>query len=96
MTVYNITKAIDKSLLLSIKAYLNADKVTVLYTDWGNKFGVRVTDKFSNKSRERAAIVSKILWNKLCHEPITKFTDCPKVDVHNASLIKQHGRTYAK
>jgi len=96
MTVYNITKVIDKSLLLSIKAFLNADKVTVLYTDWGNKFGVRVTDKFSNKSRERAEVVSKLLWDKLSLEPITKFTNCPRVDVHNASLIRQHGRTYKK
>ena len=70
MTVYNITKVIDKSLLLSIKAYLNADKVTILYSDWGNKFGVRVTDKFSNKSRERAAVVSKVLWDKLCYKKV--------------------------
>lgn len=34
MTIYNITKVIDKSLLNSIKVYLNVDKVTILYTDW--------------------------------------------------------------
>ena len=94
MTVFNITKVIDKNLLSSIKAYLNADKVTVLYTDWGNKFGVRVTDK--NADKNKYAVVSKMLWDRLCHEPITKFTNCPKVDVHNASLIKQYGRTYKK
>lgn len=93
MTVYNITKVINKALLNSIKAYLNIDKVTVLYTSWGNKFGIR-TGKEVNK--RRLAIVSKMLWNKLKDEPITKFTDCPRIDVHNASLIKQYGRTYRR
>ena len=96
MTVYNITKVIDKTLLNSIKAFLNVDKVTVLYMDWGNKFGVRVLNKFHNASKERLNIISKVLWNKLSLEPITIFTNCPKVDVHNASLIKQYGRTYKR
>ena len=89
MAVYNITKVVSKSLLNSIKKYLNTDKVTVLYADWGNKFGVRV---INNIDKHKTSIISKFLWNKLCHEPITKFTNCPKVDVHNASLIKQYGR----
>ena len=93
MTVYNITKVIDKTLLNSIKAFLNVDKVTVLYTDWGNKFGVRV---MNNTNRDKANIINKLLWNQLSLEPITMFTNCPKVDVHNASLIKQYGRTYKK
>ena len=93
MTVYNITKVIDKTLLNSIKVYLNVSKVTVLYTDWGNKFGVRV---MNNTNRDKANIISRLLWNKLSLEPITMFTNCPKVDVHNASLIKQYGRTYKK
>ena len=96
MTVYNITKVIDKTLLNSIKAFLNVDKVTVLYTDWGNKFGVRVSGKLHNASKERLNAINKVLWNKLSLEPITMFTSCPKVDVHNASLIKQYGRTYKK
>ena len=93
MTVYNITKVIDKTLLNSIKAFLNVDKVTVLYTDWGNKFGVRVMD---NTNKDKANIISRLLWNKLSLEPITIFTGCPKVDVRNASLIKKYGRTYKK
>lgn len=93
MTVYNITKVIDKTLLNSIKAFLNVDKVTVLYTDWGNKFGVRVSD---NTNKDKANIISKLLWNKLSLEPITIFINCPKVDVHNASLIRQYGRTYKR
>ena len=44
----------------------------------------------------KANIINKLLWNKLSLEPITIFTSCPKVDVHNASLIKQYGRTYKK
>lgn len=90
MAVYNITKVINKSLLSSIKKYLNANKVTILYSDWGIKFGVR-TDS-TNKNKNKLQIVSKVLWRKLCSEPITKFTSCPKVDVHNASLIRQYGR----
>lgn len=94
MTVYNITKVIDKTLLNSIKNYLNIDKVTVLYTDWGNKFGVRCNN--SNKDMTKLNIVSNLLWNKLCNKPIELFTNSPKVDVHNASLIKQYGRAYKK
>lgn len=93
MTVYNITKVIDKALLNSIKAFLNVDKVTVLYTDWGNEFGVRT---INNTDKAKANIVSKLLWNKLSLEPITIFTNCPEVDTHNASLIRQYGRTYRK
>lgn len=93
MTVYNITKVVDDSLLLSIRAFLNVDKVTILYTDWGNKFGVRVEDKIHTASKERIAIISKILWNKLCNEPISKFTNSPRIDVHNASLIRKNGRS---
>ena len=94
MTVYNITKVIDKNLLSSIKVFLNVDKVTVLYTDFGNKFRVKTTDKLNNVRKDRLDIVSKVLWNKLAFKPIKMFTNCPKVDVHNASLIRQYGRTY--
>lgn len=93
MTVYNITKVIDKNLLSSIKVFLKVDKVTVLYTDFGNKFGVKTTDKLNNIRKDRLDIVSKVLWNKLSQKLITTFTNCPKVDVRNASLIRQYGRT---
>ena len=96
MTVYNITKVIDKTLLNSIKAFLNVDKVTILYTSFGNKFGVRITDKFHNVSKEKLNVVSKVLWNKLSLKTIKTFTNCPKVDVHNASLIRQYGRIYKR
>ena len=96
MAVYNITKVIDKRLLNSIKTFLNADKVTVLYTDFGNSFGVKVLDKFHNVRKDRLNTVRKVLWNKLKLKPIETFTDCPKVDVHNASLTRQYGRTYKR
>lgn len=96
MTVYNITKVIDKRLLNSIKIFLNADKVTVLYTDFGNTFWVKVLDKLHNVRKDRLNIVSKVLWNKLSQKLITMFTNCPKVDVHNASLIRQYGRLHKK
>ena len=96
MTVYNITKVIDKNLLSSIKVFLNVDKVTVLYTDFGNKCGVKTTDKLNNVRKDRLDIVSNVLWNKLSQKLITTFTNCPKVDVHNASLIRQYGRNYKR
>ena len=96
MTVYNITKVINKRLLNSIKAFLNADKVTILYTDLGNSFGVKVLDKFHNVRKDRLNTVRKALWNKLSLKLITTFTNCPKIDVHNASLIRQYGRTYKR
>ena len=96
MTVYNITKVIDKRLLNSIKIFLNADKVTILYTSFGNSFGVKTLDKFHNVRKDRLKTVSKVLWNKLSLKLITTFTSCPKVDVHNASLIRQYGRLYKR
>ena len=93
MTVYNITKIIDKNLLNSIKVFLNVDKVTILYTDFGNEFRIRTTDKLNNVRKDRLDIVSKVLWNRLSLKPIKMFTNCPKVNVHNASLIRQYGRT---
>ena len=96
MTVYNITKVIDKRLLNSIKTFLNTDKATILYTDFGNTFGVKVLDKFQNVRKDRLNTVSKVLWNKLSRKLITTFTNCPKVDAHNASLIRQYGRTYKR
>lgn len=94
MTVYNITKVIDKRLLNSIKIFLNANKVIVLYTDFSNTFWVKVLDKFHDVRKDRLNTVNKVLWNKLSQKLITTFTNCPKVDIHNASLIRQYGRMY--
>ena len=93
MTVYNITKIIDKSLLNSIKVYLNVDKVTILYSDWANMFGVKASNKFYNANTEKINAVNKVLWDKLSSKPIATFTNCPKIDIHNASLIRKYGRT---
>lgn len=96
MTVHNITKVVDKALIKGIKEYLDVDKVTIFYSDFCNKFGVKVLDKFQNVRKDRLNIVSKVLWSKLSQKLITTFTNCPKVDVHNASLIRQYGRLYKK
>ena len=92
MTVYNITKVIDKSLLNSIKVYLNVNKVTILYTDLGNTFGVKASNKFYNANIEKINAINKVLWDKLSSKPIAMFTNCPKIDIHNASLIRKYGR----
>lgn len=90
MTVYNITKVINKSLLNSIKKYLNTDKVTILYTILGLKYGIRIDS--TNKNKNKLRIVTKFLWEKLCDEPITKFTSCPRVNTLNASIVERYGR----
>lgn len=90
MTVYNITKVIDKSLLNSIKKYLNTDKVTILYTSWSHRFGIKTNNTDINENKLK--ILNKFLWEKLCDEPITKFTSCPKVDTHNATIVELYGR----
>lgn len=92
MTVYNITKIIDKSLLNSIKVYLNVDKVTVLYSDWANMFGVKVSFNFYTVNKEKINAVNKVLWDKLSSKPVTMFTNCPKIDIHNASKVRKYGR----
>lgn len=43
MTVYNITSIIDNENMDSYLRLLNIDKIMVTYSDWLNKFGIRVT-----------------------------------------------------
>lgn len=93
MTVFNITKAVNKSLVHAIERYLNNGKVDILYTDWGNEFGVRFKTRNNHgitKIKFRA--VNKVLWNELGCKPITMFTSCPKIDIRNAHKVTQYGR----
>lgn len=93
MTVFNITKAVNKSLVNSIERYLNNGRVDILYTDWGNEFGVRFKTRNNHGIKKiKFKVVNKVLWNELGCEPITKFTSCPKIDSRNAYKVRHYGR----
>ncbi len=96
MAVFNITKVVNKNLVNAIEKYMSNGEVYILYTDWGNHFGIRFKQRSSYKINKINAIkykaVGKILWRKLCSEPISKFTSCPKFDIRNAYHIAQYGR----
>ena len=96
MTVFNITKVVNKSLVNAIEKYMSNGEVYILYTDWGNHFGIRFKQGSSYKINKIDATkykaVGKILWRKLCSEPVSKFTSCPKIDVRNAYHVAQYGR----
>lgn len=94
MTAFNITKAVNKSLVNSIERYLNNGRVNILYTDWRNEFGVRFKTRNNNHGVKKIKfkVVNKVLWHELGNEPITKFTSCPRIDVQNAIRVAQYGR----
>lgn len=93
MTVFNITKAVNKSLVNSIERYLNNGRVDILYTDWGNEFGVRFKIRNNHGIKKiKFKVVNKVLWNELGCKPVTKFTSCPKIDSRNAYKVRHYGR----
>lgn len=96
MTVFNITKVVNKSLVNAIEKYMDNGELYILYTDWGNHFGIRFKKGSSHKihkiDRIKFKAVGKMLWRKLCSEPVSKFTSCPKFDVRNAHNVAQYGR----
>lgn len=96
MTVFNITKVVNKSLVNAIEKYMSNGKLYILYTDWGNSFGIRFKTRNGYKIHKIDKIkykaVNKMLWRKLCSEPVSKFTSCPKFDMQNAHNVAQYGR----
>lgn len=95
MTVFNITKVVNKSLVSAIEKYMDNGKLYILYTDLGNEFGIRFKTRNGykiHKNRIKYKAVSKILWRKLYSEPVSKFTSCPKFDVRNAHHVAKYGR----
>lgn len=94
MTVFNITKAVNKSLVNAIERYLNNGRVDILYADWGNEFGVRFKTRNNNHGVKKIKfkVVNKVLWHELGSEPITKLTSCPRINVKNANRVAQYGR----
>ena len=93
MTVFNITKVVNKNLINAIEKYMDNGKLNILYTDWGNEFGIRFkTRKNHGINKIKFKAVNKMLWHELGSEPITKFTSCPKIDIRNAHHVAQYGR----
>lgn len=97
MTVFNITKVVNKNLVNAIEKYMNNGKLDILYNDCSNHFGIRFKRGSSCKvhkiDRIKFKTVVKMLWYKLCNEPISKFTSCPEFDLRNACKIAQY-RSY--
>ena len=90
MTVFNITKAVNKSLVNAIEKYMDNGKLNILYTDWGNEFGIRFKTRKNHRiNKIKFKAVNKMLWHELGSEPITKFISCPKIDIRNAYHIAQ-------
>ena len=94
MTVFNITKVVNKSLVNAIEKYMDNGKLDILYNDCSNHLGIRFKRGSSHKVHEIDSIkfktVIKMLWCKLCNEPILKFTSCPEFDVRNAHNVAQY------
>lgn len=84
MTVYNITNLLDKHTQLSIKAFLNTNKLTITYSEFSNRFGIR-TDRTHNKSRYNIALdkINKIFGSY----PIVGLINCPKIDLKNFKKV---------
>lgn len=80
MTIYNITKLLDKHTQLSIKAFLNTSKLTATYSEFSNRFGLR-TDGTHNKNRYNIALkkINEIFGSY----PIVELIKCPKIDLNN-------------
>lgn len=53
MTVYNITNLIGFDTMQAIKKYLNVNKLTLLYSDWLNDFGLYTKESYDPKKKER-------------------------------------------
>lgn len=96
MTVFNITKVVNKSLVNAIEKYMDNGKLYILYVDWDNHFGIRFKQRNDYKIHKideiKYRVVSKMLWHKLGSELVSKFTSCPKFDARNAYHVAQWGR----
>lgn len=96
MTVFNITKVVNKSLVNAIEKYMDNGRLDILYNDSCYGFEIRFKKRNGYKIHKVDKIkykaVGKILWRKLCSEPVSKFALCPKFDVRNARHVAQYGR----
>jgi hypothetical protein len=80
MSIYNINNLIGKSKIQALKKFLNTDKITVCYSDWGNVFGIKTYKKDIDKTKHILAVkyVSEHLKDML----ISNLTKCPKIIIN--------------
>lgn len=80
MTVHNINRLFTKEQLNTFKQYLEAEKITVAYSEWLNQFGVRTYKKVRTaKDDIRAKVIQQYLWNKLKDTSVSKLIACPQI-----------------
>ena len=81
MTVYNITK-LSPNTAKAIAKYYGVDKVSLRYSDWGNKFGAVVIDKIETKNIpvNKRLIVGKYLMTKFGNISIRVLNSYPKIE----------------
>ena len=81
MTVFNITK-LSPGTAKVIAQYLGVGKVTLTYSDWLNKFGVRLNIKSEATSVpvSKRLIVNRYLNTKFGRTPLVGLMSCPKIE----------------
>ena len=87
MTIYNVTKVIQQSTVNAIRQYLNVDKVTVLYSDWGNEFGIKCNPKAKDTGKIQRC--KDLLWNEYKNVSLLELTTCPKIDARKANEVRR-------
>ena len=87
MTVYNITK-LSPNTAKAIAKYYGVDKVSLRYSDWGNKFGAVAINKVETKniSINKRLIVGKYLTTKFGNISINVLTSYPRIETKKVTL----------
>ena len=80
MTVYNITK-LSPNTARAIAKYYGVNKVSLRYSDWGNKFGAVVINKIESKNIpvNKRLIVGKYLITKFGSISINILKSYPRI-----------------
>ena len=81
MTVYNITK-LSPGTAKAVAQYLGVGKVTLTYSEWLNKFGVKskVKSEATSVPVSKRLIVDRYLNTKFGRTPLTELMSCPKIE----------------
>ena len=81
MTVFNITKMYPGT-AKAVAQYLGVGKVTLTYSDWLNKFGVKsnIKSKATSVPVNKRLIVNRYLNTKFGRTPFKTLMSCPKIE----------------
>ena len=81
MTIYNITK-LSPNAAKAIAKYYGVEKVSLRYSDWGNKFGAVAKYKpdTSQIPIVKRLIVERYLTTKFANIPLNVLTSYPRIE----------------